>query len=452
MEDIIEKQKLFSNQDLKRLIIPLVFEQILAVTVGMADVIMVSAVGEAAVSGVSLVDMINQLIINVLAALATGGAVVSAQMLGAREPERACQSAKQLFFVVTLISCVIMALMLAFRAPLLRVLFGDIDAEVMQNALTYFLLSAVSYPFLAIYSSGAALFRAQGNSRVSMQVALIVNMINIGGNALFIFGMHMGAAGAATSSLIARVVAAGVIVLLLYRPENVVSLSRGGKFRIDGGIIGRILSIGIPNGIENSMFQLGRVLVVSIIAAFGTTQIAANAVANNLDALGSLPGQALSLAMITVIGQCVGANDYVQAKFYAKKLMKIAYSIMILFNALILATLPLTLRAYNLSEETMRLSVILIVIHNGCAMLIWPASFTLPNVLRAANDARYAMAVSIFSMWVFRCVFGYVLGAKYGMGAIGVWIAMIMDWVFRSALFIRRFQSGKWTRSRHSGA
>ncbi|MCB6365109.1 MATE family efflux transporter [Intestinibacillus massiliensis] len=446
MEQVAAPRRMFSGTDLRRLIVPLVIEQVLAVTVGMADVIMVSSVGEAAVSGVSLVDMVNVLIINVFAALATGGAVVSAQLIGAKERERACHSAKQLLLIVSVISAVVMALCLLFRTPLLRLLFGQIDPDVMRNARVYFLLSALSYPFLAVYNASAALFRAQGNSRISMQVSIVINVLNIGGNALFIYGMAMGAAGAALSSLMSRALGAVIMTALLRRPGNLVSIGRGGSFRPDGVMIGRILNIGIPNGLENSMFQLGKILVVGIIAAFGTTQIAANAVANNFDALGCLPGQALSLAIITVVGQCVGAQDYEQARYYAKKLMKLAYLIMAALNIVILASLPLTLRAYNLSPDTMKLAMILIFIHDGSAILLWPAAFTLPNVLRAANDVRFAMAVSIFSMWVFRCVFGFILGSWLGWGAIGVWVAMIMDWIFRASLFVWRYLSGRWTR------
>lgn len=446
MEQVAAPRRMFSGTDLRRLIVPLVIEQVLAVTVGMADVIMVSSVGEAAVSGVSLVDMVNVLIINVFAALATGGAVVSAQLIGAKERERACHSAKQLLLIVSVISAVVMALCLLFRTPLLRLLFGQIDPDVMRNARVYFLLSALSYPFLAVYNASAALFRAQGNSRISMQVSIVINVLNIGGNALFIYGMTMGAAGAALSSLISRALGAVIMTALLRCPGNLVSIGRGGSFRPDGAMIGRILNIGIPNGLENSMFQLGKILVVGIIAAFGTTQIAANAVANNFDALGCLPGQALSLAIITVVGQCVGAQDYEQARYYAKKLMKLAYLIMAALNIVILASLPLTLRAYNLSPDTMKLAMILIFIHDGSAILLWPAAFTLPNVLRAANDVRFAMAVSIFSMWVFRCVFGFILGSWLGWGAIGVWVAMIMDWIFRASLFVWRYLSGRWTR------
>ena len=284
-------------------------EQVLAITVGLADTIMVSSCGEAAVSGVSLVDMINVLIINVFAALATGGAVVVAQLLGAREQKRACDAAKQLYLVVTVISLAISALIMAFREPLLRLLFGTIEDDVMQSALTYLTVSVFSYPVLAIYNAGAALFRAQGNSRISMLIAGLINIVNITGNSIMIFGLKWGVAGAATSSVLSRGTAAVVITILLLNPEHMVSLRGGSRFRPDGGLIGRILQIGVPNGLENSLFQLGRVLVVSMISLFGTTQITANALANNLDAVAVIPGQAMSLAIITVIGQCIGAGD-----------------------------------------------------------------------------------------------------------------------------------------------
>lgn len=447
MEKKIPDTLLFSNLDLRRLIVPLIIEQILAVTVGMADVVMVSTVGEAAVSGVSLVDMLNQLIISVFAALATGGAVVVSQLLGAKERNRACDAARQLLLVVGCIAAVIMLGSLAFSKPLLRLLFGTVEDGVMQSSLTYFHLSALSYPFLALYNAGAALFRAQGNSRVSMKISIGSNLLNIAGNAIFIYGAHLGVAGAALSSLIARMLSSIVILCLLRNPELRVTLSEGGRFHIDKSLIGRILGIGVPNGIENSMFQLGRVLVVGIISAFGTTQIAANAVANNFDSMGSLPGQAMSLAIITVIGQCIGAQDYEQVRYYVKKLICFTYLITILFNAVILISLPWTMKMYdNLSAETIALATILIFIHNGFAMLFWPASFALPNVLRAANDVRFTMCTSIFSMWCFRCAAGFILGKLLGLGAIGIWIAMIIDWCFRALTFTCRYLSGKWTK------
>lgn len=435
----------FSNLDLRKLIIPLVLEQILSITLGVADTMMVSSVGEAAVSGVSLVDMVNVVVINIFAALATGGAVITAQFLGRKRQDLACKSAGQLLLIVLGISLLMSVLMVLLRAPLLRLLFGSIDAAVMQNALTYLVISACSYPFLALYNASAALFRSMGNAKVSLKAALLMNVVNIGANALLILGLRLGVAGAALGSLFARFVSAAVMLYLITKPSGLVYVKRSIKsFIPDGRLIANILRIGIPNGFENSLFQLGRVLVVSIIAVFGTTQIAANAVANNIDAMACIPGQAMSLAMITVVGRCIGARDFEQARYYIKKLLKITYLIMGLLIACILTSLPLILKIYNLSPETLRLARTLVFIHNGCAILLWPVAFTLPNALRAASDVRFTLVVAVFSMAAFRILLSYILGWHYGMGAIGVWIAMVADWIFRAGFFTWRAASGKW--------
>ena len=434
---------LFSNLSLKKLIVPLVIEQILAITVGMADTRMVSCAGEAAVSGVSLVDMINVLLINIFAALATGGAVVTSQFIGAQDRKGACRSGMQLLLVSFGASLLIMGLTLAFQRPLLQLLFGSITPEVMDNCLTYLWLSAISYPFLALYNACAALFRAMGNSKVSMYTSAFMNALNILGNAICVMGLGMGVAGVALPSLISRGVAAGVMLALLRNPSHLVTL-RGQSFRPDFWMIRKILHIGIPNGLENGLFQLGRVLVVSIISVFGTAQIAANAVANNLDALGCIPGQAMSLAVITVIGQCIGAQDYKQATYYTKKLLKLSYLMGAVCNGLILLLLPWLLNIYNISAAAQELAFLLVWIHDGLAIFLWPAAFILPNALRAANDVRFTMVISIFSMWAFRILLSYIVALGFQWGAVGVWLAMVVDWVFRIILFVWRFTSGKW--------
>lgn len=439
---------LFSKQDLKKLIIPLIFEQALAITVGMADTMMISSVGEAAVSGVSLVDMINMLIFSILSALATGGAVVTSQNLGAKKEEKACRSAKQLLYTVLIGSLLITGVVLVARKPLLRLFFGSIEADVMQNALIYLVISAVSFPFLAIYNACAALFRSMGNAQITLKVSILINLINVVGNALCIFVLHMGVAGVALPSLFSRAVGGIVLYILLKNPENVIHFKRE-SLRLEWGVIKKILYIGIPSGIENGIFQLGRVLVVSIISGFGTIQIAANGVANNLDAMGCIIGQAISLAMITVIGQCVGANDEKQVRHYTKKLLLIAYVSTAIVNTIILLCLNPILSLYGLSSETTRLAYLLVMIHNGCAMILWPAAFVLPNMLRACNDVKFTMVISIFSMFTFRIGFSYIIGIQMGMGAIGVWIAMVIDWIFRTILFIGRYASGKWKKLCH---
>ena len=435
---------MFSRKALTKLIVPLVIEQFLAVLVGMADIMMVSSAGEAAVSSVALVDLINLLILNIFAALATGGAVVAAQAIGARDRERASHIANQLIYIVFGISVVITILVLLLKGPLLRLLFGQVEQTVMAGAISYFAITALSYPFIAVYNGGAALFRAMGNSKVSMGISALMNAINIAGNALCVFGLGMGVEGVALPSVVSRAVAAVVILLLLRNPRNLVHLEHLFSFRFDPPLMRAILRIGIPNSLENSVFQLGRVLLVSLISTFGTVQIAANAVANNLDNLAIIPGQALGLAMITVVGQCVGAGDWHQVRQYTKRLLLIAYVFLWCLNIPLLLALPAILDLYSLSPETWQYAWLLVMIHNCCAMALWPTSFTLPNALRAAGDVKLPMVVSIGSMLIFRLGFGIILGVHFQLGVVGVWIAMIIDWVVRISCFIPRVRKKLW--------
>ena len=443
MRQTVTENRLFSKKDLRKLIIPLILEQTLAITVGMADTMMISSAGEAAVSGVSLVDMFNNLIISVLAALATGGAVVTSQCIGAGRREEACRSARQLVFTEAAITIGISVLVLLFHRQILGLFFGQIEADVMQNAIIYLIISVFSFPLLAVYDSCAALYRSMGNAQITLIISLLMNVINVVGNAIGVYVLKLGVAGVAIPSLVSRGVAGVVLFTLLHNPDNLVFLTRG-KFKVDGTIVKRILFIGIPSGIENGIFQLGRVLVVSIIAAFGTSQIAANGVANSLDSMGCIVGQAMSLAMITVIGRCVGAGEEGQVRYYTKKLLGETYLYTAVINSIILLLLPWILQIYGLGEETTRLSYILVMIHDGMAIFLWPASFVLPNMLRACNDVKYTMVVSIFSMITFRIGFSYVFGVHMGWMAVGVWAAMVIDWVFRVLCFVGRYLAGTW--------
>ena len=443
MRQTVTENRLFSKKDLRKLIIPLILEQTLAITVGMADTMMISSAGEAAVSGVSLVDMFNNLLICVLAVLATGGAVVTSQCIGAGRREEACRSARQLVFTEAAITIGISVLVLLFHRQILGLFFGQIEADVMQNAIIYLIISVFSFPLLAVYDSCAALYRSMGNAQITLKISLLMNVINVVGNAIGVYVLKLGVAGVAIPSLVSRGVAGVVLFTLLHNPDNLVFLTRG-KFKVDATIVKRILFIGIPSGIENGIFQLGRVLVVSIIAAFGTSQIAANGVANSLDSMGCIVGQAMSLAMITVIGRCVGAGEEGQVRYYTKKLLGETYFYTAVINSIILLLLPWILQIYGLGEETTRLSYILVMIHDGMAIFLWPASFVLPNMLRACNDVKYTMVVSIFSMITFRIGFSYVFGVHMGWMAVGVWAAMVIDWVFRVLCFVGRYLAGTW--------
>lgn len=446
MHKIDRSHYLYSNKDLRKLILPLVLEQTLAITVGMADAMMVSSVGEAAISGVSLVDMINNLIFGILSAIATGGAVVVGQHLGAKNTDSARKAAKQVLFSVLILSIFMMIFALLLKNQLLSLFFGKIEADVRSSALTYFVISSFSFPFLGIYNGCAALFRNMGKTSTTFAVSIIGNLINVIGNALCVYVFKMGVAGVALPTLISRIVMSTILYVLLHNPKHEVHFTKE-KFAIQFGMIKDILYIGIPSGVENGIFQLGRILVMSTVTDFGTSSIAAMGVANTLGGLGCIIGQAMNLAMIAVIGKCVGAEDKEQIKYYLKKLMAITYIGTAILNTSILVFLNQILRLYKLEPETRELAYTLVMIHDGLAIFLWPLSFVLPNMLRACNDVKFPMIVSILSMFIFRIGFSKILGVYLNMGAVGVHLAMIIDWICRITCFVARYFNGHWQKT-----
>lgn len=441
----LSQERLFSDKSLIRLIIPLVIEQGLTILVGMCDGMMVSSAGEAAIAGVSLVDMINAIILTLFAALATGGAVVTSQYLGAKQMDKARQSAGQLVLMAALMGLAAMGLCIAFARPLMDLFFGSIEADVMEAGLIYLRITAISFPFIALYNAGAAIFRSIGNSRISMKVSVMMNIINVVGNAICVLGLKMGVAGVAIPTLVSRAAAAVVILSLARSRKNELYLEAKGIFHVQPAMMRNILRIGIPSACENSFFSLGRTVVVSMIAIFGTIQTSANAVANTLDSVGIIVGQAMGLAMVTVIGQCVGAGDTRQAEFYMKKLLRWCYVIQGASNVLIMIFCRQLIGLYSsISPETEQLAWELVMMHSFFAIFMWPVSFVLPNALRAASDVKFTMWVGIFSMLTMRIGLSWVMCVHWGWGATGVWIAMILDWVVRISFFIPRAVSGKW--------
>lgn len=441
------RSRLFDNSALFHLILPLIIEQFLTIAVGMVDSVMVSSVGEAAVSAVSLVDTVNVLIVNLFSALATGGAVVAGQYLGREDRSQADKAGNQLLLFTGAAALVVMMLVYLGKNLLLDVVFGHLDPDVRAFCNTYLLIVSASIPFIAIYNSGAALFRVMGNSNVSMIVSIVMNTVNIAGNAFLIYRLRMGVAGAAIPTLISRILAAGMILVFLRRPAQAIRLRIPFDFHFDRDMVMRILRLGVPSGLENSMFQLGKIVLLSLVATFGTASVAANAVGNSVCSFQSLAGMAMSMAMVAVISRCVGAGDEEQIRYYIRKLMVICYAVMIATNLLILLAIPFILRAYNLSPETMTMARQVLMLHGAFCCLIWPLSFTLPNALRAANDVRFSMIVSVVSMWLFRVICGFFFATTLGMGMFGTWVAMIVDWGFRSAFFVYRIRSGGWKRT-----
>ena len=429
---------MFTRKDLAKLLLPLIVEQLLAVLVGMADVVMVAAVGETAVSGVSLVDSISILIIQMLAALATGGSVVCAQYIGKKQPENACEAAGQLILVTTMVSVVIAVIALIGNRHLLAMIFGKVENSVMENAQIYFWLSALSYPFLAVYNSCAALYRAMGNSKVSMYASLVMNAINIAGNAICVFGLHMGVEGVGIPTLVSRAFAAILMLFLIQRPQNVIRIRNLRELRFNGRMIKDILKVGVPNGMENTMFQFGKLFLQSLVSSLGTVAIASYAVASNLVTFEYLVGNAIGLGIITIVGQCVGAGEWEQAKQYTKKLVLVNYAALVVICSLMILFRNQVVGIYNLSPEATRTSSEMLFAHS-LAMVVWPLAFTIPYSLRASFDAPFTMYVSVASMWIFRIASAYFFVKVLNLGVMGVWYGMYIDWVFRGLLFVNRF-------------
>lgn len=437
-------KRIFSRRDLARLILPLMVELLLTLLVGMIDSVMVASVGEAAVSGVSLIDTVFQLLVYIFSAFGTGGAVVAGQYLGAGKQKSARETVDQLIWFSALVSVGIMAILYAIRGFLLGRVFGSITPEVFLHANRYLLITALSIPALSVYESGAAVFRTMGSSKVTMLLSAVMNLVNICGNAALIYGAGLGTAGAAIATVAARYTAAMLMIVLLLRKDQPLFLTRSLRFVPNGGYIRRILRIGVPNGIENGLFQVGKIILAGLFTQFGTCAIAANAISQAITAIQVIPGTAISLAATTVIARCVGAGDDKQVRFYNKVMLLITYAVLMGFSAAILAALPVILSWYSLSEETSALATQLVLAHALGAVVIWPLTFVLPSSLRAAGDVRFAMVTSVISMFVFRLGAAYLFALSLGLGALGIWLAMLCDWAVRAVVFSLRWLSGGW--------
>lgn len=444
----VPKKYLFSNEDLRKLIIPLIIEQFLAIFVGLADSIMVASVGESAVSAVSLIDTIMILLINIFTALATGGAIVAGQALGRKKPEEGCEATEQLVLFSAVFSVIIMVAVYLCKWFILHVVFGKIDADVMSNCNIYLMIVNLSVPFLAVYNAGAAIYRAMGDSKTPMKMSLIMNGMNLVGNAVLLYGVGMGIEGAAIPTAVSRIFAGLWMLKIIQNKKQILHVRNLLKIRLKWPVLKKILHLGIPCSLENSMFQLGKILVLSLVSGFGTTSIAANAVCNSVCSFAILGGMSMGYALSAVVAQCVGAGDYEQVRFYTKKLMKFSYVGLFLMNAIILVSLSFIIKIYNLSPETGEIATRIIWYHALCAVTIWAMSFTLPNTLRAANDVSFCMWVSIASMWIFRIGFSFILAKFLGLGVFGVWVAMTIDWAVRAVFFVARYRGDKWIRQK----
>ncbi len=435
---------MFSNRKLLLLLIPIIAEQFLNSLMGMADSMMVSNVGAAALSGVSLVDSINNLVVQAFNAMATGGVIICSTYIGQKDIKRANEAARQVILVSAFISFLLMFICLVFKNQLLRTIFGQIDADVMQAASIYFLLTILSYPGISLAAAGSAIFRAQSNTRLPMNVAIVSNILNIAGNALLIYVFKLGVYGAAIATLSSRIFSAVVLLFFLHRDNQEIFIREYHKIRPDMDKIKRILGMGIPNGIENSMFQFGKLAIQSSVSTLGTMAIAAQSMTNILENVNGVAGIGVGIGLMTITGQCLGAGRKDEAIYYTRKMIGWGY-IAILSSCLFTYAIarPVTYLA-GMEAESARLCVYMIGWITIVKPILWPLSFVTPYAMRAAGDVKFSMIVATLTMWLCRVTLATFLIRVMGFGAMGVWIGMFCDWGIRGIIFTIRFKSGKW--------
>ena len=441
-----QQQHMFSNRMICSLLIPVVLEQLLNSIMGTADTMMVSNVGSAAISAVSLVDSINVLVIQAFSALAAGGAIICAQYIGQRNKEKANESARQVLFIITAISVAVSLICLVFQKPLLRLIFGSVEPAVMRASEIYFFYTALSFPFIAAYDSAASIFRAQDNTKGPMIISMISNVMNIAGNAVMIWGFHMGVAGAALSTLISRIFCAVVVIIQLRKEKEGQEIVVRDYFEIrpDWSMIRRILGLGIPSGIENSMFQLGKLAIQSTVSTLGTTAIAAQAMTNILENLNGIAAIGVGVGLMTIVGQCLGAGRQDEAVYYIKNLCVIAEVIIIISCLGVFAlTKPITILG-GMEKESADMCFHMVMWITIVKPLVWIMAFIPGYGLRAAGDVKFSMIVSCCTMWACRFCLCVFLIRVMGFGPMGVWIGMFADWTLRGIIFTWRFHSRKW--------
>lgn len=441
----IDKQNLmFNHKALRVLLIPVILEQLLNSLMGMVDTMMVSNVSSAAISAVSLVDSVNNLLIQIFSALAAGATIICAQYLGKKDTEGANRAARQVFLSIFVISTVVTVVSVLFREPLLALIFGKVEPEVMRDSLDYFLLTALSYPFMALFSAGSAFYRAGGNSRFPMMVSVISNIGNVVGNAMFLFVFEMGVTGAALATLLSRIVCTVIVFAALHRPKQEIVLNHYLRIRPDFKLIWVILAIGVPSGIENGMFQFGKLAIQSTVSTMGTAAIAAQAMTIILEMMNGIAAIGIGIGLMTVVGQCIGAGRTEEAKYYIVKLTWYAeVAIILSCIAVLVLTKPVILLG-GMEAESGRMCMEMVIAITVVKPISWVLSFIPGYGMRAAGDVKFSMLVSTATMWLCRVLLCVYLVRAWGFGPMAVWIGMFADWTVRSVIFGWRFVSGRW--------
>ena len=439
---------LFNRKSLINLMVPLILEQIFLGTIGIADMVMVAPVGETAISGISLVNSINMLFQSMFSALAAGGGILASQYLGKRERDHANGTARQLLVLSLCFSAAIAAVCCAGNQWFPRRLLPTAEAAVLKEAVTYFYLSALAYPCIMVFDACGALFRGMGESRIPLCGSSLMCVGNIFLNAIFIFGLDWGVFGAGFASLCAKAIGTALLLWFLSKRRFSISLRHMAGLRAEPVILKNIFRLAVPMAMEDGIFHVGKLLVQGVVTSYGTTAIAANAVALTVADFTQMPVYAIGLGLTTVVGQCIGAGETGQARRYAGNILKVSFVLAAVLSAATFIGAEPIARLYQLTQETKETTMSLIRFHALICGTVWVCAFNIPCVLRAASDVNFNLAVSIFSMWLFRVGFSYVFRETTDIGVLSVWMAMGMDWLFRGAVYMARFLNGAWLHKR----
>lgn len=435
---------MFTDKQLKGMILPLFFEQLLVVLVGIADTFIVSFCGEAAVSGVSLVNSFNTVFVFVFTALASGGAVVVSQYLGRGDTRKASEAVSQLLTASALFALAATAAVSAGGRAILGGLFGRVDSQVMEACVVYLRILAWSYPALAVYNAGAALCRSVGKTAVTMYISILSNVINLAGNCAGVFLLHMGVAGVAWPSLIARVFSAAAVAYICFQDRYAIRFYGKWIFGWNRRLQRTMMRIAVPGAVESGIFQFVKVALSSLVAGFGTYQIAANGIAQSFWSMASLVCVAAGPVFTTVVGQSMGAGDKQTAERCIRRLLRITVIFSLGWNGFILTAIPIVLGGYAVSGETRRLVIGAVFVHNLFSAFLFPFAEPLGKGLRAAGDVRFTVIAAVFTTAGVRLFSAWVLAAAFHMGLMGVVWSMVLDWAVRGAVYWIRFKSGKW--------
>ena len=442
----MSENSLFTTKSIKKLIIPLIFEQFMIVMVSLFDTLFLATTSESALAAFSLVDNINLLLMQVFMVIGAGGSIIAAQYIGSRDSANAENTANQTTLMVLLVSLAIALPAILLNGPLLRAIYPKVSPVIMRFCQQYFLLSAISYPAYALYNGATSLLYAQSQSRLSMVTSVAMNLIKILLNFVLIRAMNMGIQGAGLATIVSRLTGAVMANRFLMNPHMQIHYTRPIKIRFDRGIIKRILSVALPSGTENIIFLACKLVIGIMIAGYSGAMIAANAAANTISSYISIPGNAITLAAITIVSQCVGAGSIEEAKRNTIKLQIVTMISIAVLSVMVLIAVNPVVNMLGLSPEAAMHTRTIVILYCILAIFFWAPAFGLPGSLRAAGDNRFVMLAAVFSVVVFRTGGSYLLGNVMGLQVQGIWYAMYADWVVRSAFFLFRFKSGKWLR------